>query len=657
MSSSSDSSQDDTLRLPTGIYSVEDMSTGMPVAYGSLAPKFRGLSQSFMVTNISGTGMKLWCADLVHAGQVPDGQEHAGKLVFALHGHPFQNVFVVDGDDLIECSKDWVERHTWIYHHELHGQMLREPAAPPVPSLKFPSDNFKDAVIDKNPALNEPYSPSTQTIVEACANHKQELPTESEARQKELVRLYTKETPLYHEMNEALRDDNLDRMRYFGAYIKELRDVFKTDHIDQIIDPFEGKVWRGITFPDVEAALKGYEEGCTFVWPAFTSMSTEQAKAMNFGNCVFEISCHPPTGHYDDEHPEYAPASVQEWSVYPTEKEILFPPNVKFRVLSIRHPDSSNGLSKPLIVCETVGLDTDRGIVEFKGTEQQEEEMEQEADEGDMEGGDDLARLWKLVKEQSTETEHLREQVQQCLASVQTCNSGIEVLQAKVDDMDRRLSDCATQQSVTSIMESLTGEKDARLKADEVAKEIQKTLGSDGQKLLECQTLCKDLETRVVDVSNMMSAEQASVQQNIKDSQAALEQKLGELQSGLEIKIGELSTQVGMHIQQESRCFHDIDGALQGLTERCYLTNMILATEKLKQETHSLSHGQDGAAGDAHRITCDVASKGMSEIGATLENLRHRLSVRRANGADHALAAGGALQAARAVRRPSPASS
>lgn len=361
---------------------------------------------------------------------------------------------------------------------------------------------------------------------------------------------------------------------------------------------------------------------------------------MGFGNCVFEITCQPPTGHYDDDDPEYAPASVEKWSWFPSEKEILFPPNVKFRVVTIKKPDPSTGLSKPVIVCETVGLDTDDGIVDFKA---EEEQVENEAEEDDTEGGDDLARLWKLVKQQRSESEQLRGQMQQCLASVQNCNSGTELLQTKIDDIDARLGHCVTQESVASIMESLTSEKEARLTADKAAKEIQETLCSDGRKLDECQSLCKDLETRVTDISNMLNAEQASVQQRIQDLQMCLQQE-----------VGELSSQVGKHMQLESRCYDDLDHTLQGLTERCYLTNMILATEKLKQETRNLSHEQNRAAPDAQHLTCDVASKGISEIGANLETLRHRLSLCRANGAGHALAAGGALQAARAVRRPSP---
>jgi hypothetical protein len=167
-------------------------------------------------------------------------------------------------------------------------------------------------------------------------------------------------------MNRALRDDNLDKMRYFGSYIKELRDVFKTDHENQLITPFEGKVWRGITFEDPEQALADYPVGVEFVWSAFTSMTTNQDVAKNFGNLTFEIECCPPAGTFDDDVPEYAPANIKDFSSFPGEDEILFPPNISFRVVRIEHPNDQNGLIVPLVCCKVVGFDTDTGIHKFQ---------------------------------------------------------------------------------------------------------------------------------------------------------------------------------------------------------------------------------------------------------------------------------------------------
>merc|ERR1712100_650455 len=115
-------------------------------------------------------------------------------------------------------------------------------------------------------------------------------------------------------------------MRYFAAYIKELREVFLTDHHYQIINPFEGVVWRGICVPNPVEAIKDYKPGKDFVWAAFTSTTTNRNKGLQFGNILFEIHCEPPEGTYDDDDWEFAPARISEFSVFPNEEEILFPP-------------------------------------------------------------------------------------------------------------------------------------------------------------------------------------------------------------------------------------------------------------------------------------------------------------------------------------------
>mmetsp|Transcript_1450 Transcript_1450/g.3304 ORF Transcript_1450/g.3304 Transcript_1450/m.3304 type:complete len:783 (+) Transcript_1450:79-2427(+) len=345
----------------TGIYVVAD------VAVGSLAPRFHTSRKSFMVTNVNATekNISTWCADLVPAGEVPHGRNFEGMPMWHLEGHPEGHVFISRTGCLIESTSDGEQLRIWILRDELKGHFLREPASPPL--TIFPTENFKQAIINKDPDANEVFSPSTNTIVEACAYSPGSLPEDPIERQKEVVRLYTAETPLYHEMNSALRGDHFDKMRYFAAYIKELRDVFKTDHENQIITPFEGTVWRGITFPDSEAALKDFAVGSDFVWSAFTSMTTNREVALGFGNIVFEIRCCPPAGTYEDNKPEYAPASVQDYSDFAGEDEILFPPNTKFRVVGIQQPDDKNELLSPLIMCETMGFDTDEGIVGFQG--------------------------------------------------------------------------------------------------------------------------------------------------------------------------------------------------------------------------------------------------------------------------------------------------
>jgi len=108
--------------------------------------------------------------------------------------------------------------------------------------------------------------------------------------------------------------------------------------------------------------LKKFLPKKVFVWPAFTSMTSNKDVAMGFGNVVFEIRCNPPKGTYSDNIAEYAPASVSKWSNFPSEDEILFPPNAQFQVVEVQK--NSDGVA--LVICETIGLDTDEGIQQLK---------------------------------------------------------------------------------------------------------------------------------------------------------------------------------------------------------------------------------------------------------------------------------------------------
>merc|ERR1711988_903637 len=99
-------------------------------------------------------------------------------------------------------------------------------------------------------------------------------------------------------------------------------------------------------------------------WPAFTSASLNMETSMGFGNVVFELRCNPPEGFYKDDDYEYAPADIKEFKTNATESEILFPPNVKFKVLEVQMPSSSNKLQSPLVICDTAAFDTDDNVLQ-----------------------------------------------------------------------------------------------------------------------------------------------------------------------------------------------------------------------------------------------------------------------------------------------------
>jgi len=229
----------------------------------------------------------------------------------------------------------------------------------------YPTENFIKAVIEKDLSKNEHDAPDTQTICNIKGKYHKALPDDPKARQKELVRIYTMETQIYPQMNLALRQDHFQRMKYFGAFIKELRDVFYTDHIDQIIDPYIGACYRGITVPNVMQFISEYVPGFEFVWTSFTSTTANKEMAGGFGNLLFEIHCREPaTGSFDDEFPEYAPADIKMFSDSKEESEILIPPNTRLRVITIQMPTRTNGLSCPMVVCETTGYDSIWGLID-----------------------------------------------------------------------------------------------------------------------------------------------------------------------------------------------------------------------------------------------------------------------------------------------------
>lgn len=278
---------------------------------------------------------------------------------------------------------------------------------------KFPTPNFKHTVIDRDVSMNTEQAPDADTIVERYAGA--QLPKEPRERQAALVKAYTDQSPIYGNINEALRDDDLRKLSYYGGYIKELRDAFKTDHVDQIITPFEGMVWRGIRYADVEKALRDYPPGKIFVWAGFNSFTTEKQVAESFGSggVLFRVKCAPPPHTYDDDDPEYAPADIQEWSAFGTgEAEILFPCNIKLRVLQVLRPSAQNGLSRPEVWCRMEGLDTDGGVRDwFSPQSKYVSQLQEELDIQDLDIDEMKGKMKQIVEAQQDQMNMLSEQM------------------------------------------------------------------------------------------------------------------------------------------------------------------------------------------------------------------------------------------------------
>lgn len=181
------------------------------------------------------------------------------------------------------------------------------------------------------------------------------------------------DTPLYKLVNEALRNDDKSRMRYFAAFIKEFRDIFLVEETkNRIVKPFYGLFWRGIRIqPEkLKQELDWYrdckEKRFYFSFAAFTSMSTDQAKASQFGNLLFQIRCGKPTV---PDPCRRCPASLAQYSAFPEEQEVVLPPGAKFEVLEVEdHKKSFGGLfgeTKPIIRAQLVNLGQE--LPEFGG--------------------------------------------------------------------------------------------------------------------------------------------------------------------------------------------------------------------------------------------------------------------------------------------------
>uniref|UniRef100_A0A7S4Q9Y1 NAD(P)(+)--arginine ADP-ribosyltransferase n=1 Tax=Alexandrium monilatum TaxID=311494 RepID=A0A7S4Q9Y1_9DINO len=223
----------------------------------------------------------------------------------------------------------------------------------------WPSRNFKRLVEEReieHGETEEVLRSFEDEQVSQYADEIESLELDDPDRQKKLCTVYSLACNVYSDVNKALREDDAEAIEKYAPFIKELRDVFLTDHENQVITPFEGTVYRGITFDDPEKALEGYQRDHEFAWPAFSSTSLDSGVADGFGSgLVFEIRCYPPAGTYDDDRPEFAPASISEWSAFgDAEKEVLFPPNVTFRVVNVKHATEENGMSSSVVQCETV---------------------------------------------------------------------------------------------------------------------------------------------------------------------------------------------------------------------------------------------------------------------------------------------------------------
>lgn len=160
-----------------------------------------------------------------------------------------------------------------------------------------------------------------------------------------VIYAYTQESPLYKEVNEALRCDNARQLAKYGGFIRELQTALynecdiKRNNFDNV-EP----VWRGATFAPSEIAR--YRPGFTFLWASFVSTSKSESVARDIfkGNVLFKIKVQGKGIIYA--------LDIARFSKFQNEQEVLLFPFSGFEVLKVTKESSE------LTVIEMQSVDT-----------------------------------------------------------------------------------------------------------------------------------------------------------------------------------------------------------------------------------------------------------------------------------------------------------
>ena len=137
------------------------------------------------------------------------------------------------------------------------------------------------------------------------------------------IHIYTRESFLYSVLNTALRENDYSKVDTLGPLCFLIRDHSRT------CKPFTGKVYRGATLP--YAAIQSYKEavGSWHTWPSYTSTSRHRDMAELLGNMLFIIDI------VDIKQSSPRAYSVEEFSHFPSEQEVLLPAGISFQIVNV----------------------------------------------------------------------------------------------------------------------------------------------------------------------------------------------------------------------------------------------------------------------------------------------------------------------------------
>ncbi|CAF2754473.1 unnamed protein product [Rotaria sp. Silwood2] len=157
------------------------------------------------------------------------------------------------------------------------------------------------------------------------------------------IKLYTMESFLYKMINDALRDNDQSRVETLGPFCYLL---FQT-HYDKSLDKHQlwGVVYRGTVLDDAMIEKCKASVGEWKCWYNFASTSRNRALAEEFANTLFIIDIKLARGGL----------SLEKYSMYEMEKEVLLPAGVPLRIDQVEY---DNEKQKHLIYVTAKTRDT-----------------------------------------------------------------------------------------------------------------------------------------------------------------------------------------------------------------------------------------------------------------------------------------------------------
>ena len=132
---------------------------------------------------------------------------------------------------------------------------------------------------------------------------------------------YARETSLYYVLNLALRNQMRHVVRPWRDYVWLLLHALR-----ELPPSTEVTVFRGCKTTPADLGLE-LTEGFEFTWSAFTSTATKQGVMQTF------VGQSGPRTLMTIKMTEQVGRDVRDFSLYPSENEILFPPNMCFEIV------------------------------------------------------------------------------------------------------------------------------------------------------------------------------------------------------------------------------------------------------------------------------------------------------------------------------------